>query len=80
MRMRVFYTLDISQINLGMVFLNAKVEGMHFHDIRHEVTCRLYEKTTLSDVLIAKITGHRSLRMLQRYASLRGSDLAPHLW
>jgi hypothetical protein len=34
----------------------------------------------LSDVLIAKITGHKDLRMLQRYASLRGSDLALHLW
>ncbi len=62
------------------IFIDAKVIGLHFHDIRHEATCRLYEKTTLSDVLIAKITGHRSIRMLQRYASLRGSDLAPHLW
>lgn len=62
------------------VFSDAKINGLHFHDIRHEATCRLYEKTALSDVLIAKITGHRSLRMLQRYASLRGSDLAPHLW
>lgn len=32
--------------------------------------------TTLSDVLIAKITGHRDIRMLRRYASLGGSDLA----
>jgi integrase len=72
-------TSELSRL-FRMVFLSAKVEGVHFHDIRHEATCRLYEKTTLSDVLIAKITGHRSLRMLQRYASLRGSDLAPHLW
>ena len=72
-------TSELSRV-FRVVFLNAKVKDFHFHDLRHEATCRLYEKTTLSDVLIAKITGHRSLRMLQRYASLRGSDLAPHLW
>ena len=61
-------------------FERAGVVGLHFHDLRHEATCRLYERTSLSDVLIAKITGHRDLRMLRRYASLRGSDLAGHLW
>lgn len=62
------------------VFASAKVEDFKFHDLRHEATCRLYEKTNLSDVLIARITGHRDLRMLKRYASLRGSDLAAMLW
>lgn len=33
-----------------------------------------------SDVQIARITGHRDPRMLLRYASLRGSDLAQALW
>jgi len=62
------------------IFAQAGIEGLTFHDLRHEATCRLYERTTLSDVLIAKITGHRDLKMLRRYASLRGSDLAGHLW
>lgn len=53
---------------------------LRFHDLRHEATCRLYERTNLSDVLIAKITGHKDLRQLKRYASLRGSDLALRLW
>ena len=61
-------------------FARAGVIDLHFHDLRHEATCRLYERTKLSDVLIAKITGHRDIRMLRRYASLRGSDLAVHLW
>ena len=78
------HTLDITTSELSRTFRNifreAEVVDLHFHDIRHEATCRLYEKTKLSDVLIAKITGHRNLRMLQRYASLRGSDLAVHLW
>jgi len=78
------YVLDTTTSDVSKIFRNAfaeaKVSDLHFHDLRHEATCRLYEKTTLSDVLIAKITGHRNLRMLIRYASLRGSDLAGRLW
>jgi len=62
------------------IFKRCGAADLHFHDLRHEATCRLYEKTRLSDVLIAKITGHKDIRMLRRYASLRGSDLAAHLW
>ncbi len=72
-------TTDLSLLYRA-VFDAADVEDFHFHDLRHEATCRLYEKATLSDVLIAKITGHRDLRTLKRYASLRGSDLAVRLW
>lgn len=72
-------TRDLSR-TFAQVFAAAGVRDFHFHDLRHEATCRLYVKTTLSDVLIAKITGHRDLRMLKRYASLRGSDLAQRLW
>lgn len=51
-----------------------------FHDVRHEATSRLFERTTLSDAKIAKITGHSSPKMLMRYANLRGSVLADELW
>ncbi len=64
----------------GRIFKYAGIEDLSFHDTRHEATCRFYERTTLSDVQIARITGHKDLRMLKRYASLRGSDLAPRLW
>jgi integrase len=53
---------------------------IRFHDLRHEATSRLFERTTLSEFEIAKITGHRSPRMLMRYANLRGSTLADKLW
>jgi integrase len=56
------------------------LENLNFHDTRHEATCRLYERTTLSDLQIAKITGHRDPRMLMRYANLRASDLAAKMW
>ncbi len=58
----------------------AKCDDLHFHDIRHESTSRLFERTKLSDLKIAKITGHRDPRMLMRYSNLRGSDLANDLW
>lgn len=72
-------TRDLSR-HFRMIFEAAEVLDFHFHDLRHEATCRLYERTNLSDVLISQITGHRDLRMLKRYASLRGSDLAGRLW
>lgn len=62
------------------VFESAGCPGLKFHDLRHEATSRLFERTTLSEMQIAKITGHRSQRMLARYANLRGSDLAERLW
>lgn len=58
----------------------AGCPDLHFHDLRHEATCRFFERTTLSDTQISLITGHRDPRMLRRYANLRGSDLADRLW
>jgi integrase len=58
----------------------AGCHRLHFHDLRHEATCRLFERTTLTDTQISLITGHRDPRMLRRYANLRGSDLAEKLW
>lgn len=62
------------------IFEAAKCEDLKFHDLRHEATSRLFERTTLSEVQIMKITGHKSIRMLMRYANLRGSDLVERLW
>jgi integrase len=61
-------------------FGQAKLEDFHFHDLRHEATCRLFLRTSFSDIEIARITGHKDLRMLKRYASLRGSELAERMW
>lgn len=62
------------------VFDAAKCPDLRFHDLRHEATSRLYERTELSDLEISKITGHKDLRSLARYANLRGSKLAGRLW
>lgn len=58
----------------------AKCDDLHFHDLRHEATSRLFERTSLTDVQISRITGHRDPRMLRRYSNLRASDLAERLW
>jgi integrase len=76
--------LDKTTCELSRVYANvfeaAGVPDLRFHDLRHEATCRLYQRTTLRDTEIAKITGHKDPRQLKRYASLRGSDLASQLW
>lgn len=72
-------TAMLSQ-QFGRIFEAAKCEDLKFHDLRHEATSRIFERTNLSNVEIAKITGHKSLEMLKRYANLRGSDLAARLW
>ncbi|KQX34655.1 site-specific integrase [Variovorax sp. Root434] len=69
----------LSKLFIG-IFEAAKCPGLKFHDLRHEATSRLFEKTTLSETQIMKITGHKSHRMMMRYANLRGSDLAARLW
>lgn len=51
----------------------------HFHDLRHEATSRLFEGGKLGMMEIAKITGHKTLSMLQRYTHLDAADIAAKL-
>ncbi|MBN2680510.1 site-specific integrase [Acidithiobacillus montserratensis] len=53
----------------------AGIEGLTFHDLRHEATSRLFEKG-LNPMQVAAITGHKTLQMLKRYTHLRAEDLA----
>lgn len=56
----------------------AKLNDIHFHDLRHEATSRLFEKG-LNVVEVASITGHKTLAMLQRYTHLRPELLLQRL-
>jgi integrase len=58
---------------------DAGIEGLTFHDLRHEATSRLFENTGLDLLEIAEITGHKSLQMLKRYTHLRADRLAERL-
>ena len=53
----------------------AGISGLHFHDLRHEATSRLFEKG-LNPMQVAAITGHKTLQMLKRYTHLKAEDLA----
>lgn len=61
------------------IFERAGAKDLLFHDLRHEGTSRLFERTKLTDTQIMKITGHKRQRMLIRYANLRGLTLADAL-
>lgn len=63
----------------GHAVKRAKISGLRFHDLRHEATARLFERSDLRDIEIASITGHKTHAMLKRYANLRAADLAARL-
>ena len=50
------------------------IDNLRFHDLRHEATSRFFEKG-LNVMEVAAITGHKDLRMLQRYTQLRAEKL-----
>jgi integrase len=56
----------------------AEIDNLHFHDLRHEAASRLAEKLP-NLIELAAVTGHKDLRMLQRYYHPRASDLAKKL-
>lgn len=55
----------------------AVIEGLHFHDTRHEAITRLAKK--LDVLALARMVGHRDLRMLQVYYNESASDMAAKL-
>lgn len=56
----------------------AKVDGLHFHDLRHEAISRLFERG-FSLPEVATISGHRTWAMLSRYTHLKAQDLVKRL-
>jgi integrase len=51
---------------------------IHLHDLRHEATSRLFEKD-LNVIEVSKVTGHKSLVMLNRYTHLTVQSIADKL-
>ncbi|SEK37974.1 Phage integrase family protein [Pseudoxanthomonas sp. GM95] len=64
--------------SVGAAFRRAckelKIENLHFHDLRHEATSRLFE-SGLRIEQVALVTGHRDWKMLKRYTHLRPQNL-----
>lgn len=57
----------------------AKISDYTFHDLRHEALSRLSERGDLSMLEIASISGHKTLKMLQKYTHLHAEKLAKKL-
>ena len=77
---RVFPNVTSSAISQSFRRLcqELEIEGLRFHDLRHEAASRLFEKG-LDIMEVAAITGHKTLHMLKRYTHLRAEDLAKKL-
>jgi integrase len=52
------------------------IKDLHFHDLRHEATSRLFE-AGLTIEKVALVTGHKDWKMLRRYTNLRPESLLP---
>lgn len=52
----------------------AGVEGLRFHDLRHEAISRMFERG-MSIPEVAAISGHRTWTQLKRYTNLKPLDL-----
>lgn len=52
------------------------LSDLRLHDLRHEGTSRAAEKLNGNVIALAKVTGHKTLAMLQRYTHLRAEDVA----
>ena len=75
---RVF-DLDVSQID--SLWRKAKklalIEDLHFHDLRHTAVTRLAKKLAILD--LARMIGHKDLRMLQIYYNESAESMAEKL-
>lgn len=64
--------------SVGTAFRRAcrqlAIEDLHFHDLRHEATSRLFEaEYEIPEVSL--VTGHKDWKMLRRYTHIRPQDL-----
>ena len=68
------YTNDGMRASYTKAVQRVGIEGLTFHDLRHEATSRLCEKG-LPIMTVQAITGHKSTQMLKRYTHISGKML-----
>jgi len=73
---RVF---PLNKQTVSILFLRAarraNIDNIHFHDLRHMALTSLSSRFT-NILELAAISGHRELKMLQRYVHFKAEDLA----
>ena len=68
------YKPDTIGASFRRACLRLGIEDLHFHDLRHEGTSRLFERGyQIQEVAI--VTGHRDWKSLKRYTNLRPESL-----
>ena len=76
---RVF---PLNKGTVSILFLRAsrraRIEDIHFHDLRHMALTKLSIKFT-NILELASISGHKELKMLQRYVHIKAEDLVQKL-
>jgi integrase len=70
------FDTNVNTVKLGFkrAFERAGCVDLRLHDLRHEATSRLFERTDLRESEIGYITGHTDPRMLQRYYNKRPEE------
>jgi integrase len=73
---RVFEGLTSETLKRLFIRLTARceIENMRWHDLRHTALTR-YAKSGLNPLQLAVISGHKDIKMLQRYTHLKSDDV-----
>lgn len=73
------FDIDTRQIDAHFRKARAKalIEDLHFHDSRHEAITRLAQRLNILD--LARMVGHKDLRMLQIYYNSTPEEIATRL-
>lgn len=75
------YVFNISTSQIDSLFRKAKkmtlIKDLHFHDSRHTAITRLAKKLNVLE--LARMSGHKDLRMLQIYYNETAEELAKKL-
>lgn len=72
---RIFpYTSTAISAAFTRTAAKLKIDDLHFHDMRHEATSRLFE-AGLKLEQVALITGHKDWKMLRRYTHIKATSV-----
>lgn len=76
---RVFpTTAEAVKLAFRRALERARINDLHFHDLRHEAVSRMFEKG-LGVMEVASVSGHKTLQMLRRYTHLSTDSLLAKL-
>lgn len=77
-REKAAFVFPFNPRSVGAAFTRAckmlEIEGLHFHDLRHEATSRFFERG-YSIQEVAQFTLHESWMTLKRYTHLKAQDI-----